>query len=93
MVSMLSPPIASPGPPFRVCPNNTARVYPTFGGALVCANKAGEHGAARHGLSFAYSYQGPGQQGPQIAHAIEVDEKTCGGLQAIRAQHFVGQDQ
>lgn len=59
-----------------------SRFYPTFGGALVCVNKAGEHGAARHGLSFAYSYQSPQDQGSQIAHAIEVDDDVCERLRA-----------
>lgn len=48
-----------------------------FGGALVCANKNGDHGGARHGLSFSYSHQGPGDLEPQIAHAINVDEDIC----------------
>lgn len=62
-------------------PMPNARFYPTFGGALVCASKAGGHGAARHGLSFAYSYQSPGYESPQVAQAIEVDEEVCAGLQ------------
>ncbi len=57
-----------------------ARFYPTFGGALVCANKEAGHGAARHGLSFEYSYQSHGYDSPQIAQAIEVDEQVCAGL-------------
>eukprot|EP00752_Nemacystus_decipiens_P003978 g3643.t1 len=57
-----------------------ARFYPTFGGALVCANKTGAHGAARHGLSFAYSYQSAGHDVPQVAQAIEIDEQVCADL-------------
>ncbi|CAM9792021.1 unnamed protein product, partial [Hapterophycus canaliculatus] len=56
------------------------RFYPTFGGALVCANKAGEHGAARHGLSFAYSYQTLGHSHPAVGTAIVVDEEMCDRL-------------
>lgn len=50
----------------------------------MCASKAGEHGAARHGLSFAYSYQSPAYDSPQIAQAIDVDEQVCAGLQERR---------
>lgn len=50
----------------------------------MCASKAGGHGAARHGLSFEYSYQSPGYDSPQIAQAIEVDEEICAGLQKRR---------
>lgn len=53
------------------------RRYPTFAGALICANKAGEHGAARHGLSFSYSYQSAGMGSVKVAHAIKVDEEAC----------------
>lgn len=54
----------------------------------MCASKAGGHGAARHGLSFAYSYQSPGYESPQIAQAIEVDEKVCAALQRSRRVDF-----
>ncbi|CAN0480445.1 unnamed protein product, partial [Discosporangium mesarthrocarpum] len=37
------------------------RWYPSFSGALVCVNKGGDHGAARHGFpSFSYSFRSPG---------------------------------
>lgn len=58
-------------------PSETVRFYPTYGGALVCANTAGEHGAARHGLSFSYTYRGAGDEEAQTAHAIEADEEYC----------------
>ncbi|CAM9949296.1 unnamed protein product [Scytosiphon promiscuus] len=57
-----------------------ARFYPTFGGALVCANKAGEHGAARHGLAFAYSFQSPGHSHPAKGTAVVVDQELCDSL-------------
>lgn len=65
---------------FYILPD-LGRFYPTYGGALICANKDGEHGAARHGLSFSYSYQAPGDDGVQIGHAVEVDEQVCSLLE------------
>lgn len=61
-----------------------AKFYPTFGGALICVNKEGEHGAAHHGLSFSYSYQGPGDDGPQIGHAVKADERACSLVGSIK---------
>lgn len=52
----------------------------------MCANKTGGHGAARHGLSFAYSYQSAGYDVPQIAHAIEIDEEVCANLRTSSLQ-------
>ena len=49
----------------------------------MCANNTGGHGAARHGLSFAYSYQSAGYEVPQIAQAIEIDEEICADLKKI----------
>ena len=49
----------------------------------MCANKAGDHGAARHGLSFEYTYQSRGYDSPQIAQAIEIDEEVCAGLRKL----------
>ncbi|CAM9599214.1 unnamed protein product [Ectocarpus sp. 4 AP-2014] len=62
------------------------RFYPTFGGALVCANKAGVHGAARHGLSFAYSYQSPGYDSPQVAQAVKIDDEVCARFRKTPSQ-------
>lgn len=49
----------------------------------MCANKTGRHGAARHGLSFAYSYQSAAYDVPQIAQAIEIDDEVCADLKRV----------
>lgn len=73
----------------RVCPPAIrVRFYPTFGGALVCANKTGGHGAARHGLSFAYSYQSAGYYVPQIAQAIEINQEVCADLKKLSLRGY-----
>lgn len=38
--------------------------YPAFTGAIVCATKAGAIGAAGHGWTFSYTYQGAGMPAP-----------------------------
>ncbi|CAM9972856.1 unnamed protein product [Choristocarpus tenellus] len=58
-----------------------ARFYPTFQGALVCVNKEGHHGAARHGLgTFSYSFQYPGMEGVQTGHAVDAVEGVCSAV-------------